>query len=181
MPEIKKQLPSGTSVTVIYFGDKNSCASHLHYKRYCISSETEKKAHEVTYEFNAKYKIAPELLNLLETLKDQTFTLVVVPSSGSDADIYREHVMCNFKHRDISEGFSKAPHYKASENADHPKRTLEAITYNADGTEKQIKHLVVLDDIFATGATVDAVVNRLHQAGMPKNTQITVVAPLFIN
>lgn len=180
MPIKTVELPSGAQVEAVYFGGINSCASYLHYKRYHLHSPDRKKAQENLYNFNCKHKIIPELLNLLKTLKDQPFTLVVVPSSGSDADIYREHVLCCFKHRDISERFSKALHYKASENAVHPKRTLEAINYNSDGTEKQIERLVILDDVVATGGTIDAVITRLHQAGTPDNTHITVVTPLII-
>ena len=109
----------------------------------------------------------------------QSFTLIVVPSSDDDADIYREKIFADFDGRDISDLFSKDPNYKASKNADDPKSTLEAISYNPDGLEVQIKRLVILDDSVATGGTIDAVLERLFQAGMPEQTEIIVVTPLI--
>lgn len=56
---------------------------------------------------------------------------------------------------------------------------IREFQYQPDGTENSIKSLLILDDIIGTGRTSLAMLYHLCKAGLSKNCQVTLAAPLW--
>lgn len=57
---------------------------------------------------------------------------------------------------------------------------LEAdLNYTPNGVENDCRRLVVVDDIFATGTTVAAVLRKLHSNGLPGCCEVICACPLW--
>ena len=54
------------------------------------------------------------------------------------------------------------------------------MAFEARGDEYKLNSILIVDESFATGATVDAIVRRLIEAGAPKNLQVHIAVALHI-
>lgn len=181
MPMEAFQLPSGFQIEVIYYGNVDSHAAHLHYKRYGdLISEASRSIYERNYQAFLTLHIIPTLSDKLEASISCFDTLVVLPSSSDDADPYLEMLLGSLEGRDISDRFDKEVDYKAADNAGNPDNTYNAITYASDGLEDTIDKLLIFDESLSSGGSVDAIIRRLLDSGMRPNVKVTLVTALMM-
>ena len=179
MPKELVNLPSGFQIEIISFGGLDSHAGHLHLKRSPKKiPEATRQKFENAYETFLPFQIIPTLSSFLKDSISSFDTFIVLPSSSDDADPYVAALFDDVGWRDISDRFVKKDGYKAAYNAREYERTYEAISYNPDGFENTIQKLLIFDESFSTGGSVDAVIRRLRDSGMPESAQVTLVAPL---
>jgi hypothetical protein len=57
----------------------------------------------------------------------------------------------------------------------------DATVYSGPALPAEMKTVLLVDDVFAKGATVSAMIRRLREAGLDHNTSATVACPLRIN
>jgi len=171
------QLPSGRSATLVSIGNETSGdliwlhVKRTHYAKNVASMETSynsmvglKYRHILTY-------------NVLE-LKVDYDAVIKAPSSQMDAAPYFNDIQSKLNINDRSNQFSKKAGFKAAESS--PEEVFKAMAFEARGDEYKLNSILIVDESFATGATVDAIVRRLIEAGAPKNLQVHIAVALHI-
>jgi hypothetical protein len=81
---------------------------------------------------------------------------------------------------DVSARFAKR-HHAAATTAKTFGEVYDATLYSGPALPAGIRTVLLVDDVFAKGATVTAVIRRLREAGLDHNISTTLACPLRIN
>ncbi|MEO8563732.1 MAG: hypothetical protein ABI601_16760 [bacterium] len=108
------------------------------------------------------------------------FDLIVgVPSSRADSQPYVATIAtASAGAKNISECFAKQAGTKAGEDPDAEK-LRDAISSDLPDLAT-VTSVVVVDDTIKTGTTIQVILERLYAAGLSRNADIVLVAPLVL-
>jgi hypothetical protein len=110
------------------------------------------------------------------------FAAIVSPPSRypEHAEPYRLGVQERFPDAlDLTHRFSRASEVSSGSNASFVD-VCTALTYVPAGDEVDISSIIVVDDIFARGRTIAALVLKLRQSGFAVGAPITIACPLWV-
>jgi predicted amidophosphoribosyltransferase len=112
---------------------------------------------------------------------DEMGAIVSPPSSRPRLlDPYRAALLKKFPRAlDLTDAFTDTskPSSGLGTSFEH---LVTAISYKPLGNEPALKSLVIVDDVLASGRTAAAVIQKLTDAGLPQNCQITVACALWV-
>lgn len=105
--------------------------------------------------------------------------IVMAPSSRNDAEPYFE-ALKQTAAIDCTSRFSRTNTARAGESTTTLTDLLQAIEYEREGDESELKSLLIVDDVFSSGKTVRALVSKLRDAGLQPDCRIVVAVPLLV-
>jgi glutamine phosphoribosylpyrophosphate amidotransferase len=129
-------------------------------------------AHETMVTF--KYSIQLRT----ETQLDSVDAVASPPSTRTDAAPYREK-FAGIASIDITERFSRRAPFKAGTSNDLDE-VRASMSYASAGDESNLRSILIVDDILASGRTVSGMVSHLREAGASYLNEIYVAAPLWL-
>lgn len=108
------------------------------------------------------------------------FDSIVRPrSSRHDAEPYFNAIAGKIQLRDFSDSFTRRGDVKSADSP--PLEALIAdLEYHPNGMEKDIRSLLIVDEFFASGASVAVILHHLRTAGMPIDARVTVAVPAIM-
>ena len=174
MPKDEFTLPTGEKVSLIY-GAKHPAKGAAYLSAVRMHPVNEKSAMAIEYRAMEK----TYSLQLATHVKNEVpdFDAVVSPpSSRSDADPYRQAILHLCSVLDLTSHFSRQGRLKIGHNGTTLKQAIDEIIYTKDGTEADIKSLLIVDETIATGKTVAAILHHMREAGLSEDCKVTVVA-----
>lgn len=176
------KLPSGKSIDLIYLAAyPASPISYLHHKRTPRASlAAEEKVLYLLWEKRYMDALAGAVFVSLK----QADAMCCVESSHDDAKKYFE-VISNAMvgSEDISDQIHRIdPTIRAAAEDTDDQQIIENFGYHPSGTNNLsgVQSLLIVDDIFNTGRTVDAIQKVIVGTGAPATISITVAVPLYI-
>lgn len=167
----KHVLPTGDGVTVYHVTNKDGAAgTYFNGKRMGIRAPSTAELYKI---WLPKYQTM--LVRQLEESGMEFDAVVSPPSSGNDAQPYREAILQRWPVLDLSPAFSRKNVIKAS----RAETTVDDLVDNEfvhvpTGDESQIKSILIVDEAFATGKSVAAIIELLRRAGMPADAKVAV-------
>ena len=112
--------------------------------------------------------------------------IIFSPPSRFNIDIseYREAIKNRFEInsvKDITDRFKKRnPNILCGEGVNANEEITKNLEYHCQNDEHEFRNIVIVDDIYSTGRTVEACLNHLKISCMHRLETITVVCPLWI-
>ena len=178
MPDVEiVQLPSGHSAILVSVGNETSGDLFwLHVKR--TSRAETASSMKLSYNTMVNLKYTKILTNNVLELKGRYDAVIKAPSSQMDANPYFDDIQLKLNLDDRSNQFSKTETIKAAEST--PEEVFRAMDFEARGDEHQLTSVLIVDESFAAGSTVDAIVRRLVEAGAPGTLQVHIAVALRI-
>lgn len=169
VPTFEKFISNGKEVLSIYSYDEN-IKSLLYKFKGCYDYELK----DVFLERYARY------LRLIY----RGYTLIPAPSSPED-DQAREfnHVIELFSclNLPILQIIHKNTHYKQSDQSFENRKQISNVLYIDENTDLYGKKLLVVDDVYTSGSTVNTMINLLEKC-KPKTIKVLVLSKTqFIN
>ncbi len=111
----------------------------------------------------------------------ETGLIVSPPSSRQDAEPYRKAILSAHERvHDITQFFTKQPNVKAIQPTTTLQELIAAIETVAELDLKIFKEVVIVDELFSRGTTIAAMLHHLREAGLPKEAEVLVCAPLWL-
>lgn len=140
-----------------------------------ISKDPEQTEAARSYHRN-KNSYADSLANAI----DGPIDAVISPPSDhpEQAEFYRQAIVA--KHlvsTDLTPRLSRSGEIRAGHGATLDE-VIAGLSYEGEGDECSLKHIIIVDDTFATGTTVAAVIAVLRKHGLTQTCTIIVVCPL---
>lgn len=178
MPNVETvQLPSGHSATLVSVGNEtNGDLFWLHVKR--TSRAETASSMSLSYNAMVSLKYTQILTHNVLELKGDYDAVIKAPSSQKDADPYFNDIQSKLNLDDRSNQFSKNETIKAAESS--PEEVFKAMRFETRGDEHELNSILIVDESFASGSTVDAIVRRLVEAGAPNELQVHIAVALRI-
>jgi predicted amidophosphoribosyltransferase len=109
--------------------------------------------------------------------------VIMAPSSRDDAKPYADAILKRLNSSsDLSERLSRTGKVKAADAETTGEMLVQDLTYRGAGDEPGIKSLVIVDETFATGKTVAAMLAVLRANGLPvhEDCKVTVATALKV-
>jgi hypothetical protein len=174
MPKSEFTLPTGEKVTVIY-GAKHPGKGTAYLNAVRMGPVDENSDMAVEY-LKMKTHWARQLAAQVKN-EISDFDAVVSPPSSrpDDANAYRAAVLHHSNARDLTSNFSRRGKVKVGLNGTSLEQAIDEMVYTSDGTELDIKSLLIVDESIASGKTVAAILHRMQKAGLPKECKVTIV------
>jgi hypothetical protein len=86
----------------------------------------------------------------------------------------------NREANDLSGAFSKDPSFRAGAACLTKEEAAKHIRFSYEGRLPPVSRVLIVDDVWARGTTVTAVVGHLCAAGLQADLPVTVFAPLWV-
>lgn len=107
--------------------------------------------------------------------------VVAPPSSHDFAKPYLTAILERTNALDLTQRFTRAGPVRSS--ADPPPalaELAESISYAPEADESGIRSLLFIDDVFASGRTLAALLQHLRKSGLPADCTVQAAAPLWL-
>ena len=178
------ETPKGRKITLTYLESNKELSDKglmfLHYKRSTRISESQLKEQKIQYSAFKQVHIS-RLFALTGGFRQESDCIVTPPSSQDDAIPYLNKFLGELVIDDFTNRFSRKDwNIRACDQGTGFETLLKNTTYEAGGDESGIKSLIIVDDIYATGKTVDTILELMFPKHIPTSAKIDVVAPLRI-
>lgn len=176
---IEIDLPTDAShpVRLIHLGNEHSGCPMYYPQAVRAWPEASAKTCGATYDFRRKH-----FAQGLGSLVTGEFDCILAPPSRHDfAGYYKDELASGRSALDISSRFHKTADVVAGQAETTAADIYEALAYDAQGDEHSWSSVLIVDDVFASGKTVAAVLSRLRDAGLASDVSVTVAALLRIS
>lgn len=122
---------------------------------------------------------AIQLAKAVEKMGLQLDAVVSPPSNRSDAAVYRRAVVKQTGALDMTDGFSRKGKVRAAA-ASSMSEMIEEFEYKTLGRELEIKSLLIVDELAASGKTCAALLHQLRGAGLTTDCKIAVAVAAWL-
>ena len=163
------RLPNGRTVLRV-FGVRHPGDGSVYLNGVRMGAVKEKDTIAIEYH-NMKQIYALRLANEVANMGATFDAVVTPPSSRDDVNVYRNAILRHICARELS-GFTRKGAIKAGENGTALADVIDEFEYAPDGQEREIRSLLIIDDIAAKGKTTAAILEHLYRNGMPEDAQI---------
>lgn len=179
MQTSQNTLPCGRIVTVFSAKGKDSDEA-------CYFNSTSRNAIQApgaTKQYRSQvHRLTTILTGVVKASGMHFDAMVCAPSSRGDAREYADCLDIAFSVDDLSDTFTRRHIMKASDpGVTVDMLATEEFIHRPDGSEAEIKSLLIVDDAFATGKTIAAMLQLLHGAGFPTNAEVSVAVCVNMN
>lgn len=176
MPVQQVTLPTKATVRLIFVESKGVGRDYFNAKRLGVSGGVT----EETY-----YLRLPKLVSALVAEVQQPgiqFDAVLrIASSGIDAVPYMTALCAAFPGiTDLTPNLTRKGRVRAANGKTTLADLIEEFEYTPSGAEVSFKSLLIVDETYATGKSVAAVLEHLRGAGLPEDADITVAVCAMI-
>ena len=164
-------LPTAETVTLLHATDKNGAVgSYFNGKRLGMTLPMTLQLYRVLVP-----KLQDALVQQIETSGLQFDAIVCPPSSGNDAQPYREAILRRWPVSDFTDTFSRMGQIKAQKIETTVDDLVEREFIHApNGLEPSIKSILIVDEAIATGKSAAALIELLRRAGMPADARVSI-------
>lgn len=164
-------LPTAETITVLHATDKNGAAgSYFNGKRLGMTMPTTVQLYRAMLP-----KLQNALVQQIEASGVQFDAIVCPPSSGNDAQPYREAILSRWPVIDLTDTFTRLGKLKAQRLETTVDDLVEREFVHApNGNELSIKSILIIDEAIATGKSAAAMIELLRRAGMPADAQVSI-------
>ena len=178
MPRNDQILPTGEQIDLIFLRDWNNIGELL-YLQSIRSGRIDENSSIATL-YKGMFGINCQRLADFTAHSGIEFDAIAkAPSSRDDAAPYHDCILQRTCANDISERFLKSESSRSGSPGSSQQDVIDAITYMAEGDEGSIQNLLIVDDSFASGKTIAAMLHHLRSAGL-NNCSITVAVPALL-
>ena len=178
------QTPNGHDVTVLYLSTNRGADTtgiyHLQLKKQGLAESQLTESSRLRYE-NQLGTHVEQLSRNVGSLK-QDFEIILTPPGSQDSALpYLERISRDLNVRDISYRFSKANYeIRAGDAGTDFETLLNNTIYVSGNDEETLQTIIIVDDVLASGKTVDVILQTLHDNGAPTSMKVVVAVPLRI-
>lgn len=172
------ELPTGETVSFVFLRKYPNLGDMI----YLQSVRSGKLDHTslVAQSYKSMAKIyARQLARAVVNIELRFDAVVVPPSKRSGVDVYRNAVVERLGVRDMTNGFSRKGMASAA-TASSVSEMIEEFDYVAFDGESEIKSLLIVDELVASGKTYAAVLHHLREAGLTRDCKITVATAAWL-
>jgi hypothetical protein len=169
MPKDQFELPNGRIVLRIY-GVRHPGPGSQYLNGVRMGLVKEDSAIAIAYH-NQKALFAQVLAREIEKEGVSFDALVFPPSSRDDIDVYRLAILDRMPARVLS-GFTRKGKVKAGDRETTLADMIEEFDYAANGDERDIGSLLILDESVADGKTAAALLEHLRRNGLPDEARV---------
>ena len=171
MPKDQFELPNGRIVLRIY-GVRHPGPGSQYLNGVRMGLVKVDSAIAIAYH-NQKALFAQVLAREIEEGGRQLrcFLSVLPPSSRDDIDVYRLAILDRMPARVLS-GFTRKGKVKAGDRETTLADMIEEFDYAANGDERDIRSLLILDESVADGKTAAALLEHLRRNGLPDEARV---------
>lgn len=164
-------LPTAENITVIHATDKSGAAgAYFNGKRMGATIPITSQLYR-----NLVPKLQDTLVQQIEVSRLQFDAIVCPPSSGNDAQPYREAILCKWPVVDFTDTITRMGKIKAQKTEITVDDLVEReFIHVPNGYEPSIKSLLIVDESIATGKSVAALIVLLRRAGMSAGARVTI-------
>lgn len=178
MPQELLSLPNSVIVQLVYLRRLPNLGDMIHLHAVRSPRAPAAPSTETSYKAMAPF-YSTRLANELRTVVGKIDAVVSPPSSRNDAEIYRNRILETLPAVDLTPRFSRKGLLKSA-TASSWTEIFSELSYAATGDEANFNSVVVVDELVAGGKTAAAVIQHLHDAGLPKSCIITIAAPAWL-
>ncbi|RCK43645.1 hypothetical protein TH25_21070 [Thalassospira profundimaris] len=178
MPCTNQALPNGEGIDLVFLRDWKNLGDLLYLQSIRSGRIDENSSIAVSYRAMLSVN-AQRLADFVVHTGVEFDVVAMAPSSRDDAVPYHECIMNRLCATDISERFSKSKSTQSGSSGSSQQDVVDAITYMAEGDEGVFRNLLIVDDSFASGKTIAAMLYHLRKAGL-NNCSITVAVPALL-
>lgn len=141
-------LPTGETVSILYATDKNGAAgSYFNGRRIGMTLPMTLQLYR-----SLVPKLQEALVQEIEANGLQFDAIVCPPSSGNDAQPYREAILSRWPVKDFSDTFTRMGQIKAQNSETTVDELVEReFVHTPNGYEPSIKSILIVDESIATG------------------------------
>jgi hypothetical protein len=164
-------LPTAETVAVLHATDKNGAAgSYFNGKRLGMTLPMTLQLYRVLVP-----KLQDALVQQIEASGLQFDAIVCPPSSGNDAQPYREAILSRWPVNDFTDTFTRMGRIKAQNIETTVDDLVEReFVHTPKGHERSIKSILIVDEAIATGKSAAALIELLRRAGMPPDARVSI-------
>lgn len=170
-------LNNGQTANVCYLFDKEN-RGHCNYLQAAavgIKSELTERQYR-----RAEPVYTEALAQIIGKQIDSAMKLGVInpPSTRTDALPYKEKICSHIVATDLSFGYGPKSGNKAVRGVS-VEEWKSSNPYTCSGSETELDHVLIIDDILGIGTTASAIVEHLQGCGLTKSALVTIVVPFW--